>query len=375
MSDYDESANAKPGQLHIDRAEAGGASMKRTLSERFLVVGMAILLTVVAVWTLVVARNVLVPFAIALMIWFLLCALADGFSRIKFGTWQTPPWLCLLLAVVIVLGALALLGDLVGRNVVAVVDAAPRYEANVERLLEQISLHFDLEEPPTIAALIERIDLRKLAGRFAAAAAMVAGSAGMILVYILFLLVEQRIFGAKLVALIPDAQRRLEVEKVLQRIEERINTYLRIKTLMSVLTGALSYAVLIVVGIDLAEFWAVIIFLLNYIPNVGSLLGVTFPALMALVQFPSLAPFLGVVVALGLTQMLIGSVLEPRLAGRSLNISPLVVILALVFWSNIWGIVGAILCVPITVIAMIILAQFPTTRAIAMFLSADGRID
>ncbi len=191
----------------------------------------------------------------------------------------------------------------------------------------------------------------------------------------LFLLFEQKGFNKKMRALFPDKEHREEVRDLLHHIQEHIQTYVAIKTMTSVLTGTISYAVLKVVGVDFAEFWGFIIFLLNYIPTVGSLLGIIFPSLLALIQFPTLAPFFVVAVGLGVVQFLIGNVLEPRLTGSSLNISPLVVILSLALWGSIWGIVGMFLCVPLTVITMIILSHFDRTRPIAILLSGDGKIE
>ena len=139
-------------------------------------------------------------------------------------------------------------------------------------------------------------------------------------------------------------------------------------------TGAISYAVLVIVGVDYAAFWAVVIFLLNYIPTIGSLLGVAFPALLALVQFDTPIPALVVGGVLGGVQFTIGNIIEPRLMGRSLNLAPLVVILSLVIWGHIWGVVGMFLCVPVTGMMMIVMSYFPATRPFAILLSSDGRI-
>ena len=132
--------------------------------------------------------------------------------------------------------------------------------------------------------------------------------------------------------------------------------------------------VLVAVGLDLAGFWAFVIFLLAYIPTIGSLLGVIFPALMALLQFGGISEFLIIAVGLGAAQLVIGNVLEPRMMGRSLNLSSLVVIVSLAVWGSLWGVTGMFLSVPITVVLMIILAQFKQTRPIAILLSANGKV-
>jgi predicted PurR-regulated permease PerM len=326
------------------------------------------------VYFLVVGRDLLIPIAIAIMVWYLLNALARTIGRIKPGGRALPRWACLTLAALGFVAVIAVLMELVSGNIGNVASSAPTYQANLERLIARVSDVVGLEKSPDIAQLIEEIDFASLIPEIAGALTGLAGNTGIILVYVFFLLIEQRSFDSKMAALFPDAERQAKVRTVLERISAEIQTYVSIKTLMSLLTGGLSYVVLIGVGVDYAEFWVIIIFLLNYIPTIGSLLGSVFPALLALVQFDTVVPFLIVLAALSVIQMSIGNLLEPRLMGRSLNLSPLVIILSLAVWGSIWGITGMFLCVPITVIAMIVLSHFPRTRPIAILLSSDGRI-
>ena len=161
---------------------------------------------------------------------------------------------------------------------------------------------------------------------------------------------------------------------IFQNVNRDIRKYVVIKGSASFATGILSYMVLFIVGVDFAALWGMLIFLLNFIPTIGSILAVIPPILLSLVQFEGLAKFLIVLSSLISIQVLIGNVLEPRLAGRSLNLSPLVILLSLVFWGKIWGIVGMFLCVPLTVMLNIVLANFDATRSIAIMLSANGKI-
>jgi len=143
---------------------------------------------------------------------------------------------------------------------------------------------------------------------------------------------------------------------------------------VSLITGVLSYIALIIIGIDFAFFWAFIIFLLNFIPTIGSLVATLFPAIMALLQLGSLQSALTVLAAIGAIQIVIGNLIEPKIMGNSLNISSLVVLLALTFWGSVWGIVGMLISVPITVMMIIVFAQFPKTRSIAILLSENGEV-
>ncbi|MCW8835919.1 MAG: AI-2E family transporter, partial [Rhodospirillales bacterium] len=211
-------------------------------------------------------------------------------------------------------------------------------------------------------------------GEVAGSLTSLAGNAGIILIYVLFLLIEQRTFDQKLTHLFTNRDKERKTREILGHIQEDIQAYLWIKTLTSLLTGAIAYGILLLVGVDYAAFWAFIIFLLNYIPTIGSLVATTFPALLALVQFDTTIPAIIVIISLGAVQFAIGNLLEPRMMGRSLNISPLIVLLSLALWGNVWGVVGMFICVPITVALMIVCANFPETRPIAVMLSGNGEL-
>lgn len=349
--------------------------MAEQVSPRIIAFASSILVVALTVLLLVEGRDLLIPIAVAIMIWYLMNALMRGFHALPLGGLRLPYWLSLLLAIATVLIGLSLIAKLVGDNIAEVSAAAPAYQANIEALIAKASRLAGFAQPPDITGVFEQIDLRTVISRFAAAAASFAGSFGIVLIYVVFLLFEQRGFRKKMRALFPQRQRREEMEGLLHRMQEQIQTYVAIKTLTSVITGAISYIILLIVGVDFAAFWGFIIFLLNYIPTVGSLLATLFPATLALIQFPTPVPFFVVLGGIGIVQFLVGNVLEPRMMGSSLNISPLVVILSLALWGSIWGIAGMFLCVPLTVIMMIILSYFERTRPVAILLSADGRIE
>ena len=128
-------------------------------------------------------------------------------------------------------------------------------------------------------------------------------------------------------------------------------------------------------GLDNALFWALVIFILNYIPLVGGLAAIVLPLTFALIQFDSSGRIAILAGALLGAQFIIGNTIQPKMMGDSMNLSALVVVLSLTLWGALWGGVGAFLSAPLTVIIMIILAQFPTTRWLAVLLSADGQPD
>ena len=197
---------------------------------------------------------------------------------------------------------------------------------------------------------------------------------GLILIYVLFILLELKSLNTKFRAMCDSDEQYEKLDGILSRIISDINTYMKIKTGVSALTGVLSYLVLVFFGVKFAALWGILIFMLNFIPTVGSIFAVIISLVVVLVQFGSISYLISVGVLLTVIQLLIGNVLDPRLMGRSLNLSPIVLLLALGFWGAIWGVLGMFLCVPFMVIINIVLSHFPQTRNIAILLSADGKI-
>ena len=318
-------------------------------------------------------RPVLVPLALAILIWQLINAVSARLQQIEFAGYTPRRWHQLVAAIVLTGLAVWLAVNLIVRNVGAVSANASVYEANLLALLPRIAGLFGLPAPESVSDLMDQIRLDVLIRSISAALAGFVGSIGLVALYVAFMLVEQKTFVRKIDFLFPDLGKASAVRAALNDIESRIERYLWIKTLTSLATAGLSWLVLVLVGCQNASFWALVVFMLNYIPVVGSFVGAVFPALLVLVQFGSFGAFFVALIGLGAVQIGIGSVLEPRLMGSSLNLSPLAILVALAVWGGLWGITGMLLCVPITVILMIVCAHFESTRPLAILLSASGR--
>ncbi|HZP98950.1 MAG TPA: AI-2E family transporter [Reyranella sp.] len=329
-------------------------------------------------YLLVAGRGLLLPFVLGLALWYMVDALADAIERPRLGHFHVPRLVAVLAALCVMGGLVWVVGRTISRNVRAVAAAAPNYEVRLQSLLDQGGRLIGLEHTPTLNQLFDRISLADTLGSIATATASVVGVTGIVLIYAGFLFVEQVHFRRKLNSLFGAADKsgaqQARLRAVLEQIDRDIRIYLRIKTTLAVATSALAYAVMAWVGVDFAGFWAVMVFFFYYIPTVGSILAIVAPALLTLVQFDHLTPFLIVLLVIGTIQIVMANVVEPAIMGRSLNLSPLVVIVSLMVWGTIWGVVGMFLCVPIMVVLLIVLAHFDATRPVAILLSADGKI-
>lgn len=158
-------------------------------------------------------------------------------------------------------------------------------------------------------------------------------------------------------------------------IAEKLQKYMLVRSIMSVLTGTVIWIVALFAGLELATAWGVIAFVLNYIPFLGPLVATVFPTMFALVQFESWQLALAIFVCLNLAQFLIGSYLEPRMAGARLSISPFLILLAVFFWSFLWGIPGAFIGVPIVIAILAICDQYESSKWVPALLSGRSAPD
>ena len=182
-----------------------------------------------------------------------------------------------------------------------------------------------------------------------------------VLVYVLLGLLEVEDCGRKL-----RAWRRGALGEVLLIGSEvtaaKLRRYMLVRTLMSVMTGALVSAFAWLSGLPLAAEWGVMAFAFNYIPFIGPLIATVFPTVFAMAHFESLQMALFVFACLNVIQFVVGSYLEPRFAGSALSISPFVVLFAVFFWTYLWGLAGAFIGVPIVIAALTLCEQHPSAR-------------
>jgi len=166
-----------------------------------------------------------------------------------------------------------------------------------------------------------------------------------------------------------------EAIDVAAEIADRLQTYMLVRFGMSVLTGLGFWAFTALYGLDLSREWGVIAFVLNFIPFIGSFVATLLPTLFAAVQYQSVSSVVWVFIALNVIQFVVGSYIEPRVAGAAVSISPFMVLFAVFFWAMLWGIAGAFIGIPILIALVSLCARNPATRGIAVALSSDAAPD
>lgn len=277
-----------------------------------------------------------------------------------------------LAVLVIVLGLLVvavLLMIFVGRSLNSLSQQLPIYQERLAELLNQIfawlngyGLDLDMAKLPVNDYFNPRV-IMSLVTYGLSILRVLFTNMFLILLTVLFILLETSGFSRKLQAAFPDT----ETLGHFKIITANINRYMGFKTLFSLATGFLIWILLTVIGVDFAGTWGLLAFFLNFIPSIGSIIAAIPAILWALVQL-GLPSSLLTLLAYLVVNITIGNFLEPKLMGRKLGLSTLVVFLSMIFWGWVLGPIGMLLSVPLTMIAKIALASEESTRWVAVLL-------
>jgi predicted PurR-regulated permease PerM len=326
---------------------------------------------VLLIAALALGRPYLVPIAVAILIWFLINAMAEGLQRIAP---RLPFLVATIVSVAILFGLVLGVIEVVANNVGALGAGLSGVDDQLIDLINKGLAAIGLDRRIDMEAVLRGLRLEELAAGALGAARSLASDVSLVFLYVMFLLVDQRWYLAKLRILVPDEARRAVLRDTLLRIAEETRAYLWLMTLLSAGVGFGTFLACAAFGVAGAGFWGFLAFALNFIPTIGSILAVAFPALYALLQLESDATLFALIAALAGLQFTAGEIVLPRLMGDRLNLSSFVILLSLVIWGAIWGPAGMFLAIPIMVILMIVFAEFPQTRPIAVVLSKTGAL-
>jgi len=343
---------------------------------RALVYGTVLLL--IFGWVLYIGKAIFVPAVLGAVIVYVIVGLAHALGRLPGIGGALPMQLRYLFSMLAIGLAFFLLAYLVMANKERALALAPVYQESLLAAIQRVAVFFGIEAEPTWATLrqdlMAQINLQRLLTSLLASLGSILVTFVVVFLYATFLLLERSGFETKLANLSDDPKRVGRIREVLQTINRRIGSYLALKTVLSILLGGVCWVIMMLFGLEFAALWAVLIAFLNFVPYIGSVLGVLLPVLMTIVQFEDLGVILSMLLALTAAQFVIGNFLDPYLMGSSLNLSPFAILISLAVWSELWGIPGAFLAVPITAIMTIVFSEFPGTRPVAVLLSKNGKL-
>lgn len=325
--------------------------------------------TAAALAMLYFLRDILIPFVIA----FVLAVLVRALVRFIRNRWAAAPaWAVVALAglVVIVCAAGGLF--ILVQGMVQIVAEGPKLADRLDQIVMELGRSLHLREELHLKEIIGSVSVPQLAGSVLSGLQGFAAGLLLMIVYFGFMLAGSERISRKIDAVAGSSERAAAIKEVARRASTDIETYVWVQTITGLMLTASAVIVMLIVGLDNITFWAILFFLLTFIPNIGITVGSILPSLFALVQFPTYWPALTIFAVTQVTATIVGNLIYPRMQAETQNIDPVVTLLALAFWTVLWGIPGAFLAVPLTLMCMMVFAQFPDTKWVAALLSNDG---
>jgi AI-2 transport protein TqsA len=320
-------------------------------------------------------RSIILPFALAVFISFILNPVIGFFEKRR-----VPTFFAIILALVFTFLVLNFFGVLAYTSIKSFAEEFPKYEQRLRMLVDQgrefLNIPSEVFEDETRPEgslkwlnSIRELSLHRIVLSTLGSLVNFMSNTFLVLLFLLFILIGRNNLGPKIKsAFEPEISEK--ISQMIININSQIQKYLIAKTFISLFTAILFYIVLTLFNVQFAIIWGILTFLLNFIPNIGSVIATLLPLSIAFIQFESYGSIVWLAILLVLIQLSVGNFMDPRIVGRSLNLSPLMVLFSLIFWGWLWGIIGMFLAVPISVIIKIIFENIESLRFISVMMSS-----
>ena len=326
----------------------------------------------VVLFLLVQARFVLISLAIAIILFSLTSDVINFIARQRIGPVRIPNAVASLAALVLISTALLILTSIILAQINTVLVTTISYAERAPSAVASLFAWLGDDSQTAISNALRSVDVSSYLRTAAGQASGITQGTVLVILFVGFLFVERIWFDTKLQSFIGDKEQADRVNKIIRSIIHRVNYYLLVKTMISAVTGAMTYVLAQAFGLELATAIGIITFVLNFIPNIGSIIATGLIALMAHVQFGDAGTTLAIFSISTIIQFVNGSVIDPMLMGRALRLSSFGIILFLAFWGAVWGIPGMFLSVPIMVMMLVVCSHVPQLRPFAVLLSREG---
>ncbi len=339
---------------------------------KYIQIFLGVLVSLAVLAALKMSEDVMIPLVLSFFCYLLFSPLLRRLDRL-----HVPRFFSVLLVMAMLLFFFLAAGWFILMTANTLVDLVPFYSEKVvslDRLLtSKMSAYVTL---PTGASFLSVLpvnwsslaisSLTSISNKFFS----ITKVALLVYIFVLFLLLERHSVIPKLLAAIP-RNKGMKIAVMFERITRQTSKYLLLKVVISTFTGALFFLTAIVTGLDLPVLWAVLAFIFNFIPSIGSVIVTTITIFMALIQFAPVWTNVFYVAILTIsTQMILGNIIDPRLQGGQLNLSPFVILVSLSLWGFIWGLPGMFIAVPLTSVLQILCANIKSLRPIAIMISS-----
>jgi AI-2 transport protein TqsA len=345
-------------------------------SNKMINISLIIIVLALVVYMIKVLKGIFIPLSFAVFLQFMFIPVYRGLERHR-----VPVWVINILVLIFVLGVFFGLGSVVFASVNSFIKEFPRYEVKIQEVFQSAIVHFEIPMEEVRSFINNRVNWVQIFDRLSLSK-VISSSMGSFLdfitklllttVFLLFLLAERSSFDERLKGVLSerDIKRNRDTMK---DIESSIKEYIINKTIISLVTGMISIIWLSIFRVDFAIIAGLLIFILNFIPSFGSIVATAFPIMVCFFQYGFSWLFLVVSSLLIFTQVIMGNVIEPRFMGNRLKMSPLVILISLIFWYWVWGPIGMVLAVPIMSTINIILKQFDSMKIFTALVATEQR--
>lgn len=327
------------------------------------------ILTIIALGAVLhILQTLFLPLVIAILLSFILTPLVGRFNR------SIPRILAVFLVIIILIVGLYVIGWFFYTSINAFIAVLGYYQDRFNIIVREIINRYEL--PPDMMEILHFSNgLRSGLLSFSISFVSFAGQLIIVLFFVIFMLLENPLSEKKMNLAFKGTSRD-RVRKIIKKINSQITRYLSVKLGISVATGLLVGVSLYFIGLDFYLMWAFLAILFNFIPNIGSTFIMLATILMSFIQFyPEWNPILATMIIMPLIQMILGNFLDPKLQGNQLDLSPVIILISLVFWGWIWGIAGMFLAVPLAETIKIICANVDVLKPVGILMSSGKALE
>lgn len=340
------------------------ADWKENNCNTLLNINLTIIWLSIVFYILYVWASFIIPFVISSLIAF---AIMSTYWFIK--KYIKSPFVSIIISILLYALFFWWIYKIITTNIENISEKASFYQEQFRVIIDKIVANFWIKEWELYDEIWQYLDFPSLISNMTSMVTSILGYTWIIILYLIFILLEYKYFSEKLSFVIKDQQKKGKWLDIINEVKRDTRIYFWIKIFVSLLAWLFAYIFMKILWLDFALFWAFLVFLFNFIPNFGSIISTIFPLMLSLIQYDDYYHFFIVLVWFVCIHTLVWNFIEPILTWNKLNLSPLVNLIALVFWWTIWGIPGMFLSVPIMFITSIIFSKSEQTKFISILLS------
>lgn len=350
---------------------------EETVKYQRIIIALLSLLTLFAVgYILYEAKSILLPFALAIFISYILYPIINAFEK-----FQIPGFLSILFSLLIGALILAFVVSLISTSINSFTKEFPKYEPRITQLTNDVQEIFNIpddvltkspqdHDDTILGKILENFSIPSFLSGVVGSISSVLSNIFLIALILLFMLMSRNKLPKKVDRAF-NPKTAIRISNIVENVNHQIQRYIITKSIISLITSGFVMIILALFGVEFVVIWGILTFILNFIPNIGSLLATVLPLIIAFLQFEDPMIVFWLAVLLVVVQQVMGNLVEPKWLGKSMNLSPLVILFSLIFWGWLWGIIGMFLSVPITVMIKIILENIEGTKPIAVLMGGE----